>query len=120
MSNYEDFVINQGADIALEIHCLNDSGSVKNLAGHSVSASMKRNLSDSANSPDTVQFNGFVADAEGGILTLSLNNQQTDVLKPRGNYFYDVELSFTDSSSGDTIIERILEGQIEVSPSVTK
>jgi len=30
-----------------------------------------------------------------------------------------VELSFIDSS-GDTIIERVLEGRIQVTPSVTK
>ena len=34
-------------------------------------------------------------------------------------YVYDVELSFVDSSS-NTIIERILEGKISVSPSVTR
>ena len=46
-------------------------------------------------------------------------NTQTDTLLTRGRYVYDVELSFVDSSS-NTIIERILEGNIEVSPSVTK
>jgi len=35
-----------------------------------------------------------------------------------GRYVYDVELSFVDSSS-NTVIERILEGQITVTPQVT-
>ena len=49
---------------------------------------------------------------------MSLTNTQTDALKP-GRYVYDVELQFTDSS-GANIIERILEGKITVTPSVTK
>lgn len=117
--NYEDFTINQGSDIAIELHCVTDSGSVKDLTSHTITAYMKRNFADSANDPNTVQFNGIISDAEGGIATLSLNNTQTDGLNPRGRYVYDVELSFVDSD-GDTIIERILEGQIEVSPSATK
>jgi len=35
-----------------------------------------------------------------------------------GNYVYDVEISYVDSN-GATIVERILEGKIRVSPSVT-
>jgi len=36
-----------------------------------------------------------------------------------GRYVYDVELSYQDSDE-NTIIERVLEGQITVTPSVTK
>ena len=36
-----------------------------------------------------------------------------------GRYVYDVEISSSDSDSV-TIIERILEGQIEITPSVTR
>ena len=52
-----------------------------------------------------------------GIVTLSLTNVQTDTLKV-GNYVYDAEISFTDTNS-NVIVERILEGKIRVSPSVT-
>ena len=55
--------------------------------------------------------------ASDGIITLSLTNQQTDALRV-GNYVYDVEISYEDSNNR-TIIERILEGKIRVSPSVT-
>lgn len=117
--NYEDFTINQGTDIAIELHCTEPDGSVKDLNNHSITAYMKRNYADSANDPDTVQFTGVISDATGGIATISLTNTQTDALNPRGRYVYDVELSFVDSD-GDTVIERLLEGQIEVSPSATK
>ena len=49
---------------------------------------------------------------------MSLTNVQTDALKA-GRYVYDVELSFVDSA-GATIIERVLEGRITVTPSVTR
>ena len=92
--NYEDIVINQGTDVAIEIHLMHDSGSAYNLTN-------------------------VINPAEDGILNLSLTNTQTDVLKTRGRYVYDVEISYVDSDS-NTIIQRVLEGQIEVSPSVTK
>ena len=53
-----------------------------------------------------------------GVAIISMTNTQTDAI-PAGRYLYDVELSFTDSSN-NTTIERILEGRINVTPSVTK
>lgn len=118
--SYEDIVINQGTDVAIEIHLINDSGSAYDLTSRSVAAKMKRNYADSANDPNTVSFNAIVASPpQDGILTLSLTNTETDSLKPRGRYVYDVEVSYVDSDA-NTIIQRVLEGQIEVSPSVTK
>ena len=59
-----------------------------------------------------------MSDATNGIATISLTNTQTDALRP-GRYVYDVELSFIDDQA-NTIVERILEGRIQISPSVTK
>lgn len=118
--NYEDIIINQGTDVTIELHLIHDSGSAYDLNNRVASAKMKRNFADSADDPDTVTFNSVImSPPEDGILTLSLTNTQTDALKTRGRYFYDVELSYVDSDD-NTIISRVLEGQIEVSPSVTK
>ncbi len=117
---YEDLIINQGTDVAIEIHCDDENGNNKNLANYSASAMMKRSYNDSDGDPNSLSFNAVVASPPAdGIVTISLTNTQTDTLLTRGRYVYDVELSFVDSSS-NTIIERILEGNIEVSPSVTK
>ena len=117
---YEDLIFNQGTDIAVEIHCEDEKGNNKNLANYSESAMMKRSYNDSDGDPNSLSFNAVVAaPPSDGIVTISLTNTQTDTLLTRGRYVYDVELSFVDSSS-NTIIERILEGNIEVSPSVTK
>jgi hypothetical protein len=117
MAQYEDITIDQGADAAIELHLVDRDGSVKDLTGFSVNAKLKKTFnSDSA---DTTDFTTTIADpATDGVTTIALTNTQTDALKP-GRYVYDVEISFVDSD-GDTIIERVLEGKIEVTPSVTR
>lgn len=117
MAQYEEFTIDQGADAAIEIHLVNADGSAKNLTDHSIAAKMKRTFnSDSA---DTTAFSSIIASpATDGIATISLTNVQTDALKP-GRYVYDVELSYQDSDD-NTIIERVLEGKILVTASVTR
>lgn len=117
MAQYEEITIDQGADIAVEIHLINKDGSAKNLTNHTIAAKMKKTFnSDSA---DTTTFNTIVSTPPtDGIATLSLTNTQTDTLKA-GRYVYDVEMSYIDSG-GDSIVERVLEGKVLVTPSVTK
>jgi|SRR6056300_609269 len=118
MAYYEDLTIDQGSDVAIEIHLLEKNGSVKNLVGHNVAAKMKRSYS--SDSADTVDFGAIIADpATDGIITLSLTNQQTDSLNAKKKYVYDVEISYNDSD-GNTIIERVLEGLVNITPSVTR
>ena len=117
MAQHEDFTIDQGADAAIEIHLVDKAGVKKDLTNHTITAKLKRTYnSDSA---DTTSFNTIIATpSTDGIATLSLTNTQTDLLKA-GRYVYDVEMSFVDSDS-NTIIERVLEGKVSVTPSVTK
>jgi len=117
MAQYEEFTIDQGADVAVEIHCVNLDNTAKDLTDHTVTAKLKKTYT--SDSDGTVSFNSIVASPPSdGIVTLSLTNIQTDTLKA-GRYVYDVELSFIDSA-GDTIIERVLEGRVQVTPSVTR
>lgn len=117
MAAYEEFNIDQGADLAVELHLINADGSTKDLTNHSVAAKLKKNYnSDSA---DTTDFNAIIATPPtDGIVTISLTNTQTDALQ-KGRYVYDVEISFVDSD-GNTVIERVLEGRAQVAPSVTR
>ena len=117
MAQYELFKIDKGSDVAIQLHLEDEDGNQKNLDGYSIAAKMKKNFN--SDSSDTHTFTAAInAPTSDGLVTLSLTNTQTDALKV-GNYVYDVELSFVDDSGGDTIIERILEGKIRVSPSVT-
>jgi hypothetical protein len=47
-----------------------------------------------------------------------LTNAQTQTLNPKKRYVYDVEISVLDGVS--TVVERVLEGKLTVSPSVTE
>ena len=116
MAQYEEITLDQGADASIELHLVDTTGAKKSLINHTVTAKLKKNYADS--SGEATAFTTAISDATNGICTLSLTNIQTDALKA-GRYVYDVELSFQDSD-GDTIIERILEGKITVTPSVTK
>lgn len=117
MADYEDLTIDQGADVAIELHLVDPDGSKKNLTGYTASAYMKRSYGDDS---DFVAFTTLISTPQtDGIVTLSLTNEQTDALNTRGRYVYDVEISFEDSD-GESIIERVLEGKIKVTPSVTR
>ena len=119
MAHYEDLTIDQGTDVAVEIHLVDrETGGKKNLQGYAVQAKMKKNYE--SDSDDTVDFLAMIyTPPEEGIVLLSLTNQQTDALSPKRRYVYDVEISFQDSD-GNTIIERVLEGKVNVTPSVTR
>lgn len=118
MAHYEDISIDQGTDVAVEVHLTERDGSAKDLNNHAVSALMKKNYnSDSA---DTVAFSTAIpTPAADGILVLGLSNEQTDALEARRRYVYDVEISYRDSDQ-NMIIERVLEGKVYVNPSVTR
>ena len=118
MAQYEEFTIDQGTDIAIEIRCIDPAtNSAKDLTNYDVAAKLKKTYS--SDSADTTEFSAIVSSpSSDGIITLALTNTQTDALKA-GRYVYDVEISFVDSD-GETIIERILEGRVQVTPSVTR
>lgn len=117
MAQYEEFTIDQGADVTIRLELVDKEGAAKDLTAHTVSAKLKKNYTSSDS--DTTNFTtSIITPAVDGVTTLTLTNTQTDALKA-GKYVYDVELSFVDSDS-NTIIERVLEGRLQVSPSVTK
>lgn len=117
MATYEEFSIDQGTDVAIQLDLVDINGAVKDLTDYSINAKMKKNYN--SGDSDTQAFTSVIkSPSTDGIITLSLTNTQTDALKA-GRYVYDVEISYVDSD-GETIIERILEGRIQVTPSVTK
>jgi hypothetical protein len=116
MAQYEELTIDQGSDVSIELHLVNPDGSVKDLDGYTVTAKMKRTYN--SDSDNTTSFVTTIPDAGAGLTVLSLTNDVTDNLRP-GRYVYDVEISFQDSNL-NTIIERVMEGNIEVTRSVTR
>lgn len=116
MAHYEDLQIDQGTDVAIEIYLVNPDGSKKNLNGYTAAAKMALNYA--ADSADKISFTaGVQSPATNGIVNLSLTNSQTQSLNYKKRYVYDVEIS--KDSDGTTIVERVLEGKITITPSVT-
>lgn len=130
MAHYEDLQIDQGTDVVVKLECYNSDGTKKMLnyydsdqetimALYLVRGKIKKtyNSKDS----DSIDFSTTTISAgiEDHIIELSLTNLQTDEMKP-GRYVYDVEIESYDSDTNATIVERILEGKITVTPSVTR
>lgn len=117
MAQYHEFTLDQGTDTTIELHLVDKNGAAKNLLGYTVTGKIKKTFS--SDSSGTTAFTTVITSNTDGTATLSLTNTQTDALKP-GRHVYDVELSHAESGTGNTIIERIMEGRIQVTPSVTK
>lgn len=116
MAQYEELQIDKGSDITIKLELEDLNGNAKNLTNHTVAGKIKKtyNTSDSDATTFTTEIQ---APATGGVINLSLSNTQTQALKA-GRHVYDVEISFTDSNA-QTVVERVLEGTLTVTPSVT-
>jgi len=116
MAQQRDLKIDQGTDITLELHLKEENGTPKSLSGHVLRGKIKKTY-DTTDSDQIFDFiTAVTSPATSGIATITLNNETTDLMKP-GRYVYDIELVSGDSTE---IVERILEGKINVTPSVTK
>lgn len=117
-TNYEDISINQGSDTTIKLELVDENNNAKNLTNYQVAAKAKKSFT-ATDSADIVTFSAQIpSPGSDGIINLSLTNSQTDNMKA-GRWVYDVEISFQDSSDNE-IIERVLEGKITVTPSVTR
>lgn len=129
MAHYEDLTIDQGTDVVIKLECYNPDGTEKYLNSYDsdlnsliplyeVNAKIKKtyNTKDS----DSITFDATTLDVEANnVVSLSLTNLQTDEMKP-GRYVYDVELKSYDSDNDVYVVERILEGKLTLTPSVTR
>ncbi len=118
MAQYEELQIDQGADVSIEVHLMNSiDDTAKDLTNFTAKAKLKRSIN--SDSSDTHDFLAVIAEpASSGIVNLSLTNAQTETLKV-GRYLYDTEIHFVDSDS-TLIVERVLEGRINVNASITR
>ena len=118
MAQQRDFVVDQGSDITFELHLKNENGSAKDLTGHSIRGKIKKTY-DNTDSDQIFDFTAtqIKSPADEGIAFITLSSATSDTMKA-GRYVYDIELISGSVDSG--IVERILEGKLNVTPSVTK
>ena len=110
MAKYSNITIDQGTTFSADIDVTDADGDILNLTGYTVAGQMRK----SYNSTTFTAFSASVSNATGGVVTIGLSATQTNALKA-GRYVYDVEITASDAT-----VTRIVEGQIEVTPGVTR
>ena len=110
-AGYSDLYLEQGTTFTTNLTLDDNYGNPYNLNGFSIKSQARRSYY-SANA--TVTFTSSIYDAANGIIQLSANAATTSNI-PAGKLVYDVLI--TDPSH---TVTRVLEGQILVSPTVTR
>jgi len=109
MAIYSNLVIDQGSTFSADIDVTDSVGDPLNLTGYSVAGQIRKSYASST----AVDFSGSVYSATNGTVRIQLSATQTNAMKA-GRYVYDVEID-----NGSLTI-RIVEGQVEVRPGVTR
>lgn len=110
MAIYSNFTIDQGTTFLADIDVTDVDGDALNLNGYSVAGQMRK----SYNSTTFTAFSASIHNATEGVLRIQLSAAVTGALKA-GRYVYDVEITASDNT-----VTRVIEGQIEVTPGVTR
>jgi len=112
MAMISNLTIDQGASFKAEIDVKDADGDALDLTGFEGAGQMRKTYSSSTKTDFQVEFK---IPRSSGTLTISLTAAQTNALKA-GRYVYDVEITKT----SDAEVTRVVEGQIDVTPGVTR
>ena len=107
-----NLTIDQGASFKAEIDVKDADGDALDLTGFTGAGQMRKTYSSSTKTDFSVEFKN---PRSSGTLSISLTAVQTNALKA-GRYVYDVEITKT----SDAEVTRVVEGQIDVTPGVTR
>ena len=110
MAAVSNLYIDQGADYSTTISLTDSNGNILSLTGYSAAGQIRKTYSSSTASGT---FTTAIAAASGQV-TLSLTDTETSAI-PAGRYVYDLTIT-----SASSITTRVVEGQINVTPSVTR
>jgi len=108
----EDLTVNQNTDVSIKINVTSANGAALDINDKLFSGSMKKRYTDAT----SISFGTAINNANTGVITLTLTNAQTSALDADARYVYDVMMY----ESGNTNIEKILDGKVFVRSSVTE
>ena len=114
MAPRADLIIDQGTTFSSTINISQSDGTLFQLNDYSARGKIKKAFSSSTSVDFTCVVNENSPSQD--TVTISLNSIQTASLNS-GRYVYDVEVFTSDSPA---IVTRIVEGQVEVTPSVSQ
>lgn len=110
MAVYANLFIDQGTDFRSVISVESNTGGIYNIEEYQIYAQMRKTHS----STRSIDFTCSIYDAAQGLIEMTLTSEQTAGIRS-GRYVYDVSMQ---SPLGDWY--RVVEGQIEVAPRVTR
>jgi hypothetical protein len=109
MATKANLVIDQGTTFSTDLSLTDENGDILNLIGYSANSQVRKwYTSSNAAAVFSTSIN-----TTSGVVTLSLTANQTSNLVA-GRYVYDVEID------DGSVISRIVEGIITVTPQVTR
>ena len=111
MAMISNLTIDQGSSFSVDIDVSDADGDPLNLSGYTASGHMRKTYSSST----FTDLNASIANETGGVVRITLNPTQSNAIKA-GRYVYDVEITKTATSE----VTRVVEGQIDVTPGVTR
>lgn len=111
MAIISNLTIDQGTSFTADVDVTDVDGNVLNLTGYTAAGQMRKSYA----STTATDFTATVHSAANGTVRITLTPTVTNALKA-GRYVYDVEI--TKTSTGE--VTRIVEGQVEVTPGVTR
>ena len=110
MAIYSNLTMDQGSTFNATIDVTDVDNNILVLTGYSVAGQMRKSF----DSTTATAFAAAVQNATLGQVSIALTATQTNAIAA-GRYVYDVEIT-----SGAGTVTRIIEGQIEVTPGVTR
>ena len=110
MAIVSNLTVDQGTTFSANVDVSDDSGNAQNLTGYSVAGQIRKSYDSSG----YTAFTAAITNAAQGTINISLAPTVTNGLTA-GRYVYDVEIT-----SGGGVVTRVLEGQVEVTPGVTR
>ena len=113
MAIYSNLTVDQGSTFSVEIDVTDSAGDPLNLTGYQVAGQIRKTYSSNT----FTNFAASVYNNIGGVVKIELSAATTNAMKA-GRYVYDVAISRTINSVDE--VTRIVEGQLEVKPGVTK
>jgi len=110
MAIYSNLTVDQGSDFSTQITVEDSTGNPADLTGYIGAGEIRKTYTSSAH----YDFVVVITNAASGVVNITIPNAVTNVMKP-GRYVYDIEVR-----SPTMEITRIVEGQVEVLPGVTR
>ena len=111
MAIYANLTIDQGSDFFSVVSVEGSNGLPYDLTGHTARGQIRKTYTSSTSYPFTVTINNPVQ----GDIEIALDNTVTSSMKA-GRYVYDIEI--TEAVTGDRT--RVVEGQVEITPGVSR